>query len=243
MEVLSAAYAGLGIAFRLGAVARTPADDATVQQCGDTAALASLATRLLLGGGDGGNGGNTSSGSSDGGGTSLEALHVFVCEPAGVNGASAVLGGGGGGGGAADAAVVLRRSALWESRTSLVHQVGASRPLGGEDAGAGQLHAPRALACSHSFLLSSLLSSLSVLRPCSRCWAPHRWDTTSACPTPSPTAASRAAGPTPTPSPTRRSSTRPTRGATQVRTDAVPLQSLPASPHAALSLARAASLL
>ena len=81
-------------------------------------------------------------GSSAGGQPDPPAVHVVVCEPQGVNGASLVLGDAAAGRQEADeedgsdagapcgGTVLLRRGALWQSRTSLVHQVGADHGCG-----------------------------------------------------------------------------------------------------------------
>jgi hypothetical protein len=79
---------------------------------------------------------SSGSGLSRGGGQpDPPAIHVVVCEPQGVNGAALVLGDaaadgqegdgeGGGSGAPSGGTVLLRRGALWQSRTSLVHQLG-----------------------------------------------------------------------------------------------------------------------
>jgi hypothetical protein len=108
LGVLRAAYAASRLDFRAAGVHAVPATDADVERCADAAGDSeTLAARLLA---------------------ALDhaaALHVVVCEPAGVNGAAAVAGGAAGGAAGAPAAgALLRRSALWQSRTSLVHQLG-----------------------------------------------------------------------------------------------------------------------
>ncbi len=123
---MNAAFAGLNITFRLDAVVAAPADDAAVTDCSQ--AWGSLAAQLLP--------------AQAGAGGSLPtadptAIHVLVCEPQGVRGAAAVLGstapaappadGSGVAASAAGGTILLRRSAMWLSRTSLVHQVGPGR--------------------------------------------------------------------------------------------------------------------
>jgi hypothetical protein len=108
LGVLRAAYAASHLDFRSAGVHAVPATDSDVERCaGGGGDSKTLAARLLA---------------------ALDhaaALHVVVCEPAGVNGAAAVAGGAAGGAAGAPAAgALLRRSALWQSRTSLVHQLG-----------------------------------------------------------------------------------------------------------------------
>jgi hypothetical protein len=112
VEALNAAFEGLGLAFRLDAVVAAPASDGAVLEC--AARWEQLAGQLL-----------PEAAPHSGNATSADpqAVHVVVCEPEGAHGAARVLGDGGDGGGAAAGAVLLRRSALWQSRTSLVHQV------------------------------------------------------------------------------------------------------------------------
>lgn len=107
-----------------------PADDAAITGC--SAAWGSLSAQLLPAQATGGS--MASLPAAD-----PPAIHVVVCEPEGVRGAAAVLGGstppvtaadgsGGGSSGtdasAAAGTILLRRSAMWLSHTSLVHQVG-----------------------------------------------------------------------------------------------------------------------
>ena len=106
--------------------------DAVVEQCASR--WAALAAQLLPAAGGGSN--SSSSGSSE---ADPQAIHIIVCEPDGVNGAASVLGGGTwppsegkeddrqpgtfAGRPGTSGTVLLRRGALWQSRTSLVHQV------------------------------------------------------------------------------------------------------------------------
>lgn len=95
-----------------------PADDAAATGC--AASWEGLAGQLLPAEG-------RSTGSQPA--AQPSAIHVVVCEPEGVRGAATVLGGSGDGSSgagvsAAGGTILLRRSAMWLSHTSLVHQVG-----------------------------------------------------------------------------------------------------------------------
>ena len=103
-------------------------DDESVTQC--TERWQALAAGLLGGAERSGDSSSSSSGTADPSDPPL--VHVIVCEPEGVRGAAVVLGGGGGGGGgdgggggggAGAGTILLRRSSLWQSLSSLVHQV------------------------------------------------------------------------------------------------------------------------
>ena len=97
VAVANAALEAAGLALRLDGVLRVPAPDALIENC--LGQWDWLEQQLA---------------------PTPDRLHVVLCEPPG-NGAAAVLGGGGGGGANT---ILLRRSALWQSKTSALHQVG-----------------------------------------------------------------------------------------------------------------------
>lgn len=111
--------------------------DVVVEQC--LRRWARLEQVLLPPGTSSGLSGAGSNSSSSGGSGQPDppAVHVIVCEPEGVNGAALVLGDaavgqsssdeGGSEGAPSGGTVLLRRGALWQSRTSLVHQVSVAR--------------------------------------------------------------------------------------------------------------------
>ncbi len=170
---------------------------------------------------------SSNGGSSGGGGGQPDppAIHVVVCEPQGVNGAALVLGdaaagqqgeeeGGSSEGVPSGGTILLRRGALWQSRTSLVHQVGSCLLL----------HCRRGLwtlfAAAHVWLLPINHARHAVGLPISLHLAaasppPHHcrsWGTTLGCRTPSQMTKPPARW-TATAWPTRRSSMLPTRAA------------------------------
>jgi len=121
VSILNVAYIGVKLSFRLDGVYGVPAADEDVERCAEsfeTGPSAKLLTQLL----------NSIH-------NNASALHVVVCDPNGVNGATKILGSRDSNDpreqsstiaaeGSVGAALVLRRSALWQSRTSLVHQIG-----------------------------------------------------------------------------------------------------------------------
>jgi hypothetical protein len=122
VQTLNAAFRAASLRFRLDGVVAVPATDAALLNC--SASWEQLAQQLLTGSGMAGTNASSSSNSSSTGDAApgLPAVHVIVCEPDGAQGASSLLEGTLPSN-ATFGAVLLRRSALWLSRTSLVHQV------------------------------------------------------------------------------------------------------------------------
>lgn len=112
VSVLNAAFASSAISFQERGTYSIPATDGDVEGCLDPNPSKGLIARLLS--------------SID----TLSTVQVIVCDPAGVNGATSILNGERHGGAQnqtsnpLDKAIMLRRGALWQSRTSLIHQIG-----------------------------------------------------------------------------------------------------------------------
>jgi hypothetical protein len=155
---LNAAFQGLGVSFRLDALVSVPATDAVVLQCGTAERWEQLALQLLppaAAQNDSSSSGCTAAAAAAVG--DPVAVHVILCDPEGVMGASHVLGSNPTAAateaaaptadaaaagatsnpapGAASGTVLLRRSALWQSRSGLVHQAGGCLDGGCLDGG------------------------------------------------------------------------------------------------------------
>ncbi|KAI3431500.1 hypothetical protein D9Q98_004551 [Chlorella vulgaris] len=149
VATLNAAFQGLGVSFRLDALVSVPATDAVVLQCGTAERWEQLALQLLppaAAQNDSSSSGSTAAAAAAAAVGNPVAVHVILCEPGGVMGASHVLGSNATAAataaaaptadaaaagatsnpapGAASGTVLLRRSALWQSRSGLVHQLG-----------------------------------------------------------------------------------------------------------------------
>lgn len=112
VDILNAAFASSAILFREKGTYFIPATDADVEGC-LTPSPEGVIAHLLS--------------SID----TLSTIQVILCDPAGVNGATSILNGKKRSQGSAnrtftplDQAIMLRRGALWQSRSSLVHQLG-----------------------------------------------------------------------------------------------------------------------
>jgi len=156
-SLLDAAFSGMKLGFQLEGVIGIPATDKQVQNCGNSEEQSDSSSSSQDGGDDEGkfrSGGFISQVLQSVNTSNL--INVIVCDPAGINGATNILGDGkfdspAGNGSdenesssieyddlhpeddhpkivhnqnVLDRSIVLRRGALWQSRTSLVHQLG-----------------------------------------------------------------------------------------------------------------------
>lgn len=113
-SILNAAFSGMKLGFNVAGVHAVPATNDEVEACGyPSKAPDGLISQLLA--------------ATD----NATSIQIVVCDLPGSNGVTRILGGTGDGDGWEEGennpltqAIILRRGALWQSRTSLVHQIG-----------------------------------------------------------------------------------------------------------------------